>query len=226
MLIRDSIDAVIVYIDSLFPNERFFGKIGSCYQRRLYALTCLANTTYPKDVYVHEFSMVIHALFTTNKAGAAAETYELRYLHGKGRGLNQRGLVKEESFNIAEELQHGTREKIVAVFTLHSHVSIIGICFQSVTEMEEKTLIPIIILLILTDSYIFYMKRKSENVKNLITLRNKYHHIFQHTALITNQNGQSGEIIYISTLLYHNSILELNVWDMSILSDFILERCS
>jgi hypothetical protein len=120
LLIRDSIDAVIVYIDSLFPNERFFGKIGSCYQRRLYARTCLANTTYPKDVYVHEFSMVIHALFTTNKAGAAAETYELRYLHGKGRGLNQRGLVKEESFNIAEELQHGTQGKNLWLYLLYT----------------------------------------------------------------------------------------------------------
>jgi hypothetical protein len=43
--------------------------------------------------------MVIHALFTTNEAGEAAETYGLRYLYYvKGRGLNQRGLLEPESF--------------------------------------------------------------------------------------------------------------------------------
>ncbi|MGK3742703.1 MAG: hypothetical protein ACI90V_009559 [Bacillariaceae sp.] len=98
-LIKDSIDEYVVYIDSLFPNEKLYAKIGSCYQRRLWKRILIPNTTYRKELCFHEFSMVIHALFTTNEAGEAAETYGLRYLYYvKGRGLNQRGLLEPESF--------------------------------------------------------------------------------------------------------------------------------
>jgi hypothetical protein len=115
LLIKQSIDEYVVYIDSLFPNEKLYAKVGSCYQRRLWKRTRHSNGTYPKELYAHEFAIVIHALFTTNAAGEAAETYGLRYLYGKGRGLNQRGLTRPETFSSDVTWNKGANRGVIYV---------------------------------------------------------------------------------------------------------------
>jgi hypothetical protein len=116
LLIKDSIDEYVAYIDSLFPNEKLYAKIGSCYQRRLWTRIKKVTGTYPKELYAHEFSMVIHALFTTNAAGEAAETYGLKYLYyDKGRGLNQRGLLEPESFSRQIKWNNGANRGVIYI---------------------------------------------------------------------------------------------------------------
>ena len=74
-------------------------KTGSCYRRKQWRRCRKTSSTYPALYFLHDVCQVANILFTSNVAGAAAETFAIRYMAKKmgeqfifyGRSLNVRG---------------------------------------------------------------------------------------------------------------------------------------
>ena len=74
-------------------------KAGTCYRRQIRKRCSKSNRTYPALYFLDDLCQVANILFTSNVAGAAAETFAIRYMAEQlgerfifyGRSLNIRG---------------------------------------------------------------------------------------------------------------------------------------
>ena len=96
-LVRNSVDANLNYMNSIYPGCLM--KAGTCYRRQIRKRCSKSNRTYPALYFLDDLCQVANILFTSNVAGAAAETFAIRYMAERlgerfifyGRSLNIRG---------------------------------------------------------------------------------------------------------------------------------------
>ena len=96
-LLRNAVDDWLDFINSIYPG--CLVKTGSCYRRTQWRRCRVGNSTYPALYFLHDVCQVANILFTSNVAGADAETFAIRYMAERmgerlifnGRSLNTRG---------------------------------------------------------------------------------------------------------------------------------------